>query len=93
MSSVDNASYTSQVYYKLNTKTETTVAANSWDLAFFRASNYEHGIRVNDGIGIEVFEAANQATAWNTIDITNEAAWSKLYNSDTDRINGAFMRP
>ena len=31
------ASYTSQVYYKLNTKTETTVAANSWDLAFFRA--------------------------------------------------------
>ena len=86
------ASYTSQVYYKLNTKTETTVAANSWDLAFFRASNYEHGIRVNDGIGIEVFEAANQATAWNTIDITNEAAWSKLYNSDTDRINGAFMQ-
>ena len=84
--------YTSQVYYKLNTKTETTVAANSWDLAFFRASNYEHGIRVNDGIGIEVFEAANQATAWNTIDITNEAAWSKLYNSDTDRINGAFMQ-
>ena len=92
LSSVDNASYTSQVYYKLNTKTETTVAANSWDLAFFRASNYEHGIRVNDGIGIEVFEAANQATAWNTIDITNEAAWSKLYNSDTDRINGAFMQ-
>ena len=86
------AGYTSQVYYKLNTKTETTVAANSWDLAFFRASNYEHGIRVNDGIGIEVFEAANQATAWNTIDITNEAAWSKLYNSDTDRINGAFMQ-
>jgi hypothetical protein len=86
------SSYTSQVYYKLNTKTETTVAANSWDLAFFRASNYDHGIRVNDGIGIEVFEAANQATAWNTIDITNEAAWSKLYNSDTDRINGAFMQ-
>ena len=86
------SSYTSQVYYKLNTKTETTVAANSWDLAFFRASNYDHGIRVNDGIGIEVFEATNQATAWNTIDITNEAAWSKLYNSDTDRINGAFMQ-
>ncbi len=84
--------YTSQVYYKLNTKTETIVAANSWDLAFFRASNYDHGIRVNDGIGIEVFEAANQATAWNTIDITNEAAWSRLYNSDTDRINGAFMQ-
>ena len=87
-----DASYASQVYYKLNTKTQTSVAANSWDLAFFRASNFDHGIRVNDGIGIEVFEATNQATAWNTIDITNEAAWSKLYNSDTDRINGAFMQ-
>ena len=87
-----DASYASQVYYKLNTKTQTSVAANSWDLAFFRASNFDHGIRVNDGIGIEVFEATNQATAWDTIDITNEAAWSKLYNSDTDRINGAFMQ-
>jgi hypothetical protein len=87
-----DASYASQVYYKLNTKTQTSVAANSWDLAFFRASNFDHGIRVNDGIGIEVFEATNQATAWNTIDITNEAAWSTLYNSDTDRINGAFMQ-
>ena len=87
-----DASYASQVYYKLNTKTQTSVAANSWDLAFFRASNFDHGIRVNDGIGIEVFEATNQATAWNTIDIKNEAAWSTLYNSDTDRINGAFMQ-
>ena len=86
------AGYANQVYYKLNTKTETSVAANSWDLAFFRASNMNHGIRVNDGIGLEVFEAANEATKWAAINITNEASWSKLYNSDAERINGAFMK-
>ena len=86
------ASYANQVYYKLNTKTETSVAANSWDLAFFRASNMNHGIRVNDGIGLEVFEAANEATEWGAINITNEASWSKLYNSDAERRNGAFMK-
>ena len=86
------AGYANQVYYKLNTKTETSVAANSWDLAFFRASNMNHGIRVNDGIGLEVFEAANEATKWGAINITNEASWSKLYNSDAERINGAFMK-
>ena len=86
------ASYANQVYYKLSTQTETNVAANSWDLAFFRASNMNHGIRVNDGIGIEVFEAASEATEWSAINITNEALWSKLYNSDVERINGAFMK-
>ena len=86
------ASYANQVYYKLSTTTKTSVTANSWDLAFFRASNMNHGIRVNDGIGIEVFEAASEATEWGAINITNEASWSKLYNSDVERRNGAFMK-
>ena len=86
------ASYANQVYYKLSTQTQTSVVAGSWDIAFFRASNFDHGIRVNDGIGIEVFEAANQASTWGDINITNETSWSKLYNSDTDRVVGAFMK-
>ena len=86
------ASYANQVYYKLSTQTQTSVVAGSWDIAFFRASNFDHGIRVNDGIGIEVFEAANQASGWSDVNITNETSWSKLYNSDTDRVVGAFMK-
>ena len=86
------ASYANQVYYKLSTQTQTSVVAGSWDIAFFRASNFDHGIRVNDGIGIEVFEAANQASGWSDVNITNETSWSKLYNSDTDRVDGAFMK-
>jgi hypothetical protein len=86
------AGYADQVYYKLSTQTATTFAANSWDLAFLRASNMSHGIRVNDGIGIEVFEAANEASEWDNIDVSNEVSWSTLYNSDTKRIDGAFMK-
>ena len=86
------AAYANQVYYKLGTQTETSLTANSWDLAFLRTSSMSHGIRVNGGIGIEVFEAANEASKWSTINIINEATWEKLYNSDTERVNGAFMK-
>lgn len=85
------ASYTNQVYYKLNTQKQTDFAANIWDVAFLRTSSFNHGIRVNDAIGIEVFEAANSASDWSTIDVANIDSWSQLYNSDTERINGAFM--
>lgn len=85
------AGYTNQVYYKLSTETETEVAANTWDIAFLRTSSFDHGIRVNDGIGIQVFEVANSADQWSNIDITDQSAWTQLYNSDTDRQQGAFM--
>lgn len=86
------AGYSNQVYYKLSTETSTTFAANSWDIAFLRTSAFSHGIRVNGGIGIEVFQAAAAASDWNTINIANEASWTQLYNSDTDWNNGAFMQ-
>ncbi len=63
------AGYANQVYYKISTETATTFAANSWDIAFLRESNLNQAIRVNGGIGIEVFEASNTASDWNTIDI------------------------
>ncbi|WP_298418163.1 HmuY family protein [uncultured Kordia sp.] len=86
------AGYANQVYYKISTETATTFAANSWDIAFLRESNLNQAIRVNGGIGIEVFEASNTASDWNTIDISNESNWTQLYNSDTDWNDGAFMR-
>lgn len=86
------ASYTNQVYYKLNTETKTEYASNIWDIAFLRTSNFDQGMRVNDAIGIEVYEAANSASEWANIDIANKANWTQLYNSDTERKNGAFMQ-
>ncbi|MUU79421.1 T9SS type A sorting domain-containing protein [Winogradskyella endarachnes] len=83
-------SYANQVYYKLSTQTATSFTANSWDIAFLRTSSYNFGMRVNSGIGIEVFEAANTAADYNTVDVANEANWTPLYNSETTWSNGAF---
>lgn len=82
------ASYANQVYYKLSTETETSFAADSWDIAFLRTSAFDIGIRVNSNI--EVFEAASSAADWNTIDVANEGTWTQLYNSDTNWGLGAF---
>lgn len=84
------AGYSQQVFYKLSTQTETSFAANLWDIAMLRTSNYAFALRVNDGIGIQVFEASNSPSDWEAIDITDESSWTQLYNSDTQWNNGAF---
>lgn len=86
------ASYSNQLFYKLSTETETSVAADSWDIAMLRTSAFDFAIRVNGGIGIEVFQASNNPADWATIDVANQANWTQLYNSDTDWKNGAFQQ-
>ena len=86
------AGYANEVYVKLADETQATFAAESWDVAFLRNSAQNIGIRVNDGTGIQVFEAANDPAEWNNIDVTNEASWTPLYNDDTNWDNGAFMQ-
>lgn len=84
------ADYENQIYYKLNTQTATAFARDSWDIALLRVSTYDFGIRVNDGIGIDVFEASNTPSDWSKIDIENEASWTILRNSETTWSGGAF---
>jgi len=86
------AGYTNEVYYKLSSGETTSYEAESWDIAFLRVSPMNTGIRINDGIGIQVFEAADSPSDWNNIDIANEASWTPLYNDDTNWDNGAFMQ-
>lgn len=86
------AKYANQVYYKLDSETKTEFSADTWDIAFLRTSNRNQAIRVNDGAGIEVYEAANSVSEWANIDIANKANWTQLYNSDTKRSEGAFMK-
>lgn len=86
------AGYSNQVFYKLSTETETSFAANSWDIAMLRTSAFNIGLRVNGGIGIEVFEASNLPADWATIDVANLSSWTQLYNSDTEWNNGAFQQ-
>ncbi len=87
-----DSNYANEVYYKLSTGTENTYLANNWDIAFLRVDSFTHGIRVNGGIGIQVFEASNDPADWNAIDVADEGSWTPLYNDDTNWDNGAFMQ-
>jgi hypothetical protein len=82
--------YTNQLFYKLSTETETSFAANLWDIAMLRTSSMAFSLRVNEGIGITVFEVSNTPSDWATIDVKNEASWTQLYNSDISWGKGAF---
>jgi hypothetical protein len=85
-------SYVNEVYYKLSSEETNTYPAASWDIAFLRESSQNIGIRVNDGIGTQVFEASNDPDDFNNINIADEYSWTQLYNDDTNWDNGAFMQ-
>ncbi|GEQ85125.1 hypothetical protein ULMS_06330 [Patiriisocius marinistellae] len=86
------ANYENELYFKLSNLSENTYVAANWDIAFLRENAQSIGIRVNDGKGIQVFETANTAADFNSIDVTDEASWTPLYNDDTNWDNGAFMQ-
>lgn len=83
--------YANQVFYKISSDQESSLSIDAWDLAFLRTSSFDMGIRVNDAKGIQVYEASNQASDWNDIDVTQEEQWNLLYNSEINWADGAFM--
>ena len=84
------AGYENEVFYDFSTNTSQTFTASDWEIAFLRTSATGMAIRINDGIGIQVFEASNDSNDWATIDVANEANWTPLYNSDEEWFSGAF---
>ena len=86
------AGYTSEVYYKLDTQTAITFQADSWDVAFLRNDDFNLSARVNDGIGIKVFEVANTPEQYGSVDVSNQNDWVELVNGNTNWEDGAFMQ-
>ncbi|NMH29540.1 T9SS type A sorting domain-containing protein [Flavobacterium silvaticum] len=84
------AGYANQVYYKLSNQATNSYPSSSWDIAFNRQSAFDIGIRSNDHKGISVFEASADLNDWATIDVTQEATWTHLYNSETAWETGSF---
>lgn len=83
------AGYANQVYYKFaSNETTASVPAASWDIAFLRTNAFSIGIRVNDS-RIQAYEVGALST-WATVDVAQEASWSRLYNSDAEWETGAF---
>ena len=86
------AGYTSEVYYKLDTQTAITFQADSWDVAFLRNDDFNLSVRVNDGIDIKVFEVADTAEQYGSVDVSNQNNWVELVNGNTNWEDGAFMQ-
>lgn len=82
--------YTHELFFDFSTNTGSSSPVNAWDIAFLRNSSYAFATRINDGAGIEVYQASNDPADWANIDITNIGSWTQLYNSDTTWAIGAF---
>ncbi|WP_290840915.1 T9SS type A sorting domain-containing protein [Flavobacterium sp.] len=82
--------YGNQVYYKLATQAQNAYPNNSWDIAFYRVSAMSMGVRTNEAKGILTYEVGPNST-WSTVDVSQEANWTSLNNSDT-AWEGAFDR-
>lgn len=86
-------SYQNRVFFNLADGNMVSQPANSWDVAFYRTSNFAFGTRINDALDIEVYTASTNLTDWDAINISNIGNWgAPLYNPDqtTDISQGAF---
>lgn len=88
-----NPSYANDNYYTLSDGNQYTVNRTNWDLAF--ASDGMGGqattIRINGGIGTELYVYSNDTSDWSALDTTG-FNWSQnqLFNSDESWEIGAF---
>lgn len=85
--------YQNRVFVNLADGNMVPQPANTWDVAFYRNSNYAFGSRINDAKDIEVYTASTNLADWDNISISNESSWgAPLYNPDqtTDLSQGAF---
>ncbi|KAB1231033.1 T9SS type A sorting domain-containing protein [Chryseobacterium viscerum] len=85
--------YQNRVFVNLADGNMISQPANSWDIAFYRNSNFAFGSRINDAKDIEVYTASTNLADWDNININNLTSWgAPLYNPDqtTDWTQGAF---
>jgi len=84
--------YTNSSFYSLDNGEVSNVSNEDWELAF-STSQFSSYIRINGGKGVELYSYPDGDTSnWATVDITNVANWTKLYNSEEEWDNGAFNR-
>lgn len=82
--------YSKNVYFDFETGQSESFDVASWDIAFMRTSAFLFAERINDGLGIEVYEASDNPDDYATINPANIDNWIQLYNSDTLWEGGAF---
>lgn len=81
--------YANEVYYKFSDGSNSSYDRENWDIAFLRISNYTMGVRLNQGKGLNVYEASTDLDAWDTLDLS-AAEGTALHNSPSNWGVGAF---
>lgn len=84
------AGYSKNVYFDFESGQSQSFNVDSWDIAFLRTSAYDFAERINDGLGISVYEASDNPADYDNINPANIDSWTQLYNSDTMWEAGAF---
>lgn len=83
--------YAEDVYFDFATEQSENVAVDSWEIAFLRTGSFEFGERINEGLGITVYEMSVDPNDWNTVTPNDINANTPIYNnSDTHWELGAF---
>lgn len=83
--------YEQEVYFNFETGQAENFDVDAWEIAFYRMDDFDFGERINDGLGIEVFEVSTDPEDWDSVtpnSITNDAP--QYYNSDSIWEEGAF---
>lgn len=84
------SNYSQNVYFDFQSGEAANFDVASWDIAFLRTGAFEFAERINDGLGIEVYEASNNPNDYENINPADINNWNQLYNSDTQWDAGAF---
>jgi hypothetical protein len=85
------AGYTNDIYYRLSDGLITSVPRTNWDIAF-SVSPREAAILTNGaaGVTLKAYPTTSGWTWTSAIDTAGYYGWTKLYNSDTTWVEGAF---
>lgn len=85
--------YQNRVFFDFSANTTVSQIADNWDIAFYRNSAMDKGIRINDAKTATVYQTSSTPADFDTVNPSQKATWGNpLYNPDqTTRIqDGAF---
>ncbi|WP_312343376.1 T9SS type A sorting domain-containing protein [Chryseobacterium binzhouense] len=86
-------SYQNRVFFDFSSNSSISQAADTWDIAFYRNSAMDKGIKVNDAKNITVYQISANPSDFDAVLPSQKATWGNpIYNPDqTTRIqDGAF---
>jgi len=86
-------SYANRVFFDLSANNIVSQPAIGWDLAFYRNSAMDFGVKVNDATSVLTYQVSADPAVFDTVTPADKSNWgAPLYNPDqTERIqDGSF---